>query len=161
MESGRIVGLLCWASLASTSRWRKILSGRADNACCAIEKGSILWTRDNALILRVGEQALLVILKRSSLRQQQIVEVVRVADSQARSDGVCSTCIVAGAIVSLVVGSWHIIAYVLGRIILAAVHASLCLRIIVIKTTNAVIFPIHKGCFYRTNNPILSSFRLV
>lgn len=67
---------------------------------------------------------MLVILKRSVLRKQQSIEIVRIADSQARSwswrwrrsDAICpitSACIVAGIIcvICIVVNDyWHIIA---------------------------------------------------
>lgn len=94
---------------------------RTNNACCAVEKGRTLRARNDALVLRVEEQGLLVILERSALRKQQSVEVVGVTDSQARSDAVCSitsTCIGAGASVGgvgslIVIGYWHIIADVL------------------------------------------------
>ena len=96
---------------------------RTNNACCAVEKGRTLRARNDALVLRVEEQGLLVILERSALRKQQSVEVVGVTDSQARSDAVCSitsTCIGAGAGVGvggvgslIVIGYWHIIADVL------------------------------------------------
>lgn len=55
MESRRIVDLLCWTGLAGTSSRGEILFRRADDACCAIEKGSALRTRNDVLVLRVQE----------------------------------------------------------------------------------------------------------